>query len=1162
MNYTPSQKAAIFSRGSSVLVSAGAGSGKTRVLTERLMAYIAPEKAEMIPAELDSFLIITFTRAAAGELRGRIASAITDRLREEPENAHLRRQLSLSRSAKICTIHAYCADLLRENAAQAGLSPAFQILEEERAERLRSAALDRVLERRYSEGSDAFLQLAATVGAGRDDSRLTEQILHLHSTIQSHADPKLWIQKQMDLLQECHTDFSDTPWGRELLAESEKEVSFWAQEMERCLLLMQPVDAIRNSYETSFAETAAALRRLQTAISEGWDAAKAALPISFPRISAVKENPDPHLSEWLKARRDSCKKAAEKIAQNISGSSEDELRRLALTVSPMTQLLSLTMELEQEFQSAKRRVNGLDFTDLEHHTLALLQTEEGQATALARQISERYTEIMVDEYQDVSRVQDRLFHAISREGNNLFFVGDLKQSIYRFRLADPEIFTEKTEAFSIAPQYGAGLLIRLQENFRSRWEVLKAVNRTFTRSMSRELGDLDFGPSDELLFAADYQGVIPDPELILLQRDQVESAAVEAEAEAVAQRIEELIRDTTVTKDGKSRPLEYGDIAILLRAANSIGAVFRRALVKHGIPVASGAADDFYSSMEVATVFAMLNVLDNPHQDIPLLTVLSSPCLGFSANQLSLIRTSHPEGDFYTALKNSDDPDAVRFLSSLNHLRYQAADLGPVDMVEHVMEELDLYALCCAMPDADSRLRRISALIQLAETFQKSDENGLHRFILWLRNLERHGQEPAGGAEGGDAVKILSIHRSKGLEFPVVFCCGLGRGFNRKDTHGTVLVHPVLGLGPRVTDPERKTEYPTAARRAVEIRLNRETLSEEMRLLYVAMTRARERLILTACVKNADKLLELAGQLLAPAETGDTPPGKIPAPLLRNASCPLQWILPALVYDHAFKLTCGPQEQSVTNPQQDQDEDEISVNPELTAALEHNLTWQYPYSSAEQIPSKVTPTELKHWNDRPDEETASTAPKPQVKAVIRLPGSDNPLTATQRGSAAHLVLQHISFSMTGSREEISEEIARLVSLNFLTREEADSVKPEQILAFFNSSLGQRLIHAPRCWKEFRFSLMNDAAEIFREAASEDCILLQGVVDCCFEEEGELILLDYKTDRVDSEETLSQRIDSYRPQLSTYANALERIFRKPVREQYLIFLDIEKAVRLA
>ena len=1161
MNFTPSQSAAIFSRGSSILVSAGAGSGKTRVLTERLMAYIAPKEAGTIPAELDSFLIITFTRAAAGELRGRIASALTDRLREEPDSAHLRRQLSLSRNARISTIHAYCADLLREYAAQAGISPAFRILEEERAERLRSAALDRVLERHYNEGSDAFLQLASTVGAGRDDSRLAEQILHLHSAIQSHADPEGWVQEQISLLQKQYTDFSDTLWGRELLSETEKSASFWAEEMERCLSLMQPVEAIRKSYETSFSKTATALRRLQRAVSsEGWDSANAVLPIPFPRIGGIKNNPDPVLSEWLKKRRDSCKKATERIALNISGSSDEVLRQLRLTVLPMTQLLSLTMELEQEFQSSKRRINSLDFTDLEHRALALLQTPDGQATELAHQIAERYTEIMVDEYQDVSRVQDRLFHAISREGKNLFFVGDLKQSIYRFRLADPEIFTEKADTFSIAPLQGAGQLIRLQENFRSRWEVLQAVNRTFIRSMSRELGDLDFGPSDELIPAADYQGVMPDPELILLQREQVETEAVEAEAEAVALRIEELMRDTTVTKDGETRPLRYGDIAILLRAANSIGPVFRRALMKHGIPAASGAADDFYSSMEVAAVFAMLSVLDNPHQDIPLLTVLSSPCMGFSANQLSLIRACHPEDDFYTALCNSDDPDAIRFLSMLNRLRYQSTDLGPVDMVERVMEELDLYAVCCAMPDGDSHLRRLSALIQMAEVFQNSDEYGLHHFILWLRNLERRGQEPAGGAEGGDAVQILSIHKSKGLEFPVVFCSGLGRGFNRQDTRSTVLVHPVLGLGPRVTDPVQKTEYPSAARRAVELRLNRETLSEEMRLLYVAMTRARERLILTACVKKTDELLEQTGQLLAPAGSGLPPSGKIPASLLQNASCPLQWILPALVYDHAFTLTYGQQADALTEQRRDH-EDEGNADPELMTLLEHNLDWQYPYALAEQIPSKVTPTELKHWSEEPDEETVSTAPKAPTKTAVRLPNPEKTLTAAQRGSAMHLVLQHIPFTLTGSEEEISGEIERLVRQNFLTREEADSVAPERIQAFFECSLGRRLIHATHCWKEFRFSLLNDAIEIFPDAAPGDSVLLQGVVDCCFEEDGELVLLDYKTDRIESEETLLQRIESYRPQLNAYKKALERIFRKPVKEQYLYFLDIGKEVRL-
>ena len=1163
MSFTPSQTEAIHYRDGSVLVSAGAGSGKTRVLTERLMNYIAPVEKDVAPAELDAFLIITFTRAAAAELRGRIASAITDRLRSEPDNAHLRRQLMLNRNAQICTIHAFCADLLREQAAQAGISPAFRILEEERTERMLAAALDRVLERHYMDGSPAFRELSATVGAGRDDTRLFEQILQLHAAIQSHANPAAWVKEQIALMESEYADFSVTPWGEELLKDTERKAAFWADEMERCLALARQTESGRKIFMASLTETAAALRRLQQSVPNGWDSTRACLPIPFPRIGRVKDDPDADLTAWIKERREACKKSIEAIRRNVSSDSEEVLHQLRQTAPAMSLLLTLTMELEHEFQMAKKRVNGLDFNDLEHRTLSLLRTPEGEPTELARQISGRYTEIMVDEYQDVSRVQDQLFHAVSKAGQNLFFVGDVKQSIYRFRLADPSIFIEKCELYEadsshsdqgeLSGEKAPGRLIRLQENFRSRGVVLDAVNRTFRRCMSKDLGGLDYGPFDELIPGASYSGTSSNPEIILLQREEAENGALEAEAEAAASRIQELMHTMTVEKDGSFRPLRYSDIAVLLRAANSVGNVFRRVFIKHGIPVSSSTAGDFYGSVEVSTVFAMLDVMDNPHQDIPLLTLLRSPCLNFTEEQLSIIRALRPDADLYTALCESKDPDAVSFLRRLHKLRQEAEDRHPAELTERTIEDLDLYAVCSAMPDSGQRLHRLAVLIQLAESFRKSGEYGLHHFIIWLRNLEQRGEEPPGGSGDGNAVQILSIHKSKGLEFPVVFCCGLGRLFNKQDVRNTVLLHPELGLGPYVTDPVRKIEYPSAVRRAVEVRLNRETLSEEMRLLYVAMTRAREQLILTACVKKLDERLQQTKNLIPPGVEKGSYPEKIPAELLKNASCPLCWVLPALVFDRAFvlktDLNC-----STVEPARDGAEngDEATVS-DLEALLEKNITWRYPHAAAETLPSKVTPTELKVLQYKPDPEIASTAPSPQERVHILLPDLKEKLSAARFGSAAHLVLQNISFHKTESINGITDEIQRMLQQNFLTPEEAQSVKPEMIFNFFQSGLGRRMARASRCWREFRFSLMSEADEVFLGTRSEDRILVQGVVDAFFEENGSLVLVDYKTDRVESDAMLQQRTELYRSQLDTYAKALERIFGLPVCEKILVFL---------
>lgn len=1142
MDFTKSQAEAIHYRGGSTLVSAGAGSGKTRVLTERLMEFIDPHDPGCGPENIDRFLIITFTRAAAGELRGRISDAIADRLREDPMNMHLRRQLLLCHQAHIGTIHSFCADLLRENAGMIGISPMFRILEEERSERLRTAALQRLLEESYEEQSDAFLRLVNSVGAGRDDTRLSNILLKLHSGLQSHAYPERWVQAQIEFLSGEVTDITDTPWGAELLKDAMEETAFWAEQMDEAVRTMQAEETIYLAYGDSFSDTADAIRRLCSQLKVGWDSAASCFPIPFPKLKPIRNNPNPELCDELKDMRDACKKDMDKLAAVFSAASSEVVEEIRRTSIEMQELMRLTLRLEDTFQTAKKRINGLDFSDLEHLTLRLLLNADGSQTALGASIASRFVEVMVDEYQDVSRVQDQIFHAVSRKGENLFFVGDLKQSIYRFRLADPGIFTEKSRRYGKNER--GERLIPLRENFRSRPEVLNAVNAVFSRCMSMELGDLDYGEGDALIAGAQYLGEAEHPELILLPREEADSTDLEAEAALVAEEIKRRIQHTKVQDGAIQRPLQYRDIAILLRAANSVGPVFRRILIAAGIPVTSGTGGGFYQSVEVSSVFAMLTLLDNPHRDIPLISLLRSPAYGFSEEKLSLIRKDNADSDFFTALCASEDPDAEAFVKRLNNLRMESVDLNPVQLTERIIEELDLWAICSAMPDGEHRTQNLMEFITLAETFCSSGELGLHRYVRWLENLEQKGLDPETCAESGNAVQILSVHRSKGLEFPVVFYSGLGRMFNRQDTRDAVLVHPELGLGPKVTDVERKIEYPTVARRAISRRLTREMLSEEMRLLYVAMTRAREQLIMTACIRKADERMEEAQRLGRYK--------KIPGMLLQSASCPYQWILPAAVCSDSIRVEIS-HVQTRDVEQTKVPGGENKINGELLHQLDRNLAWKYPYQQAEQLPSKITATELKHrMTEDSDAVTLLNRDLRQAR-FEELDLTREKISATRRGTAMHLVLQHIDFDRTGSVEEIHAEIERLTRLRFLQEEEAASVKAENVRDFFASSVGRRILCADRCWREFRFSLMTDIDLLLHSDTDGEKVLLQGIVDCCIEERGELVIVDYKTDRVTGEEEIRERAENYRIQLETYAMAIERIFNKPVKERILYFI---------
>ena len=1155
---TPAQKAAIEARGSALLVSAGAGSGKTRVLTERLMSRICDDDE---PMDLDSFLIITFTRAAAGELRGRIMEELAERLAREPGNRRLRRQNALCSRAQIGTIHSFCASLLRENCHLLGLSPDFKIVDEERAEAMKQAALERVLETRYEKSEDypGFLSLADTVGAGRSDERLSALVLSLHSRMQCHARPEEWVREQVSALQAPAEDAGETPWGREILAQARGVAAYWAGELDRLMERMSSQEKISAAYMDSFSHTAEEVRELSRCLDIGWDRARACLPVSFERLKVLRNSPDTQLSELLKSRREECKKAMKGLEELLYAPSAQLLEEMRQTAPAMEALLELTLDFDREFEKDKRRRSLVDYSDLEHYAARLLTDREGQPTALALRMSRRYGEIMVDEYQDVSRVQDAIFRAISREGKNLFMVGDVKQSIYRFRLADPEIFTEKYLSYSDTEAPGLPRRILLRENFRSRREILEGANALFSLCMSRRLGDMDYDDAAALRYGANYAGSVPPPELLLLDAasgDEDSPDKTAREAAFVADRIKALVKGgCTVTGREGPRPLEYGDIAILLRSANTVGPAYRRAMLERGIPVASAQGGDYFDSLEVSALVSLLAVLDNPHQDVPLIAVLRSPAFAFTPDELSEIRSANRQGDFYTALKAAvENSEKCRdFLELLERLRDLASDMSMAELSWLLLERLDLLALCSAMEDGEQRRERLMAFIGLAERYEGSGYRGLHRFVLWLRKLREKGQEPQLGASGSSAVQIMSIHKSKGLEFPVVFLCDTARRFNKQDSRDTVLVHPELGLGPKLTDTVRRVEYPTLARNAIKLRLEREMLSEEMRLLYVAMTRARERLFITAAVKKPEEALEKAGSLVSRPMAPE---------LLSQAGSMSDWLIYAALADGGehLKLSLPQQQPEAEEPASESRAQRPGADPAQLRELERELSFVYPYAEAEGLPSKVTATELKgRWE--PDAEAASLREKPA--GVFPMPDftrAERPLTGAEKGVATHLLLQYMDFSRSGSPEEIEAETERLCSQGFLSRREAKAVDVKAVKKLFDSPLGQRMKSCRKLYREFKFSLLWDAEEIYRKAPGEQ-LLLQGVVDCCLEEEDGLVVIDYKTDRVKTAEELEERSRFYRGQLLSYAAAMERIHGKKVKQCLLYFISAGKTLEI-
>ena len=1154
---TLSQRLAIESRGSNILVSAGAGSGKTKVLTERLMSYLTDPTA---PVDIDRFLIITYTRAAAGEMRGRIMEEISKKLAEDPGNKHLRKQNALCVKAQIGTIHSFCANILRENCHLAELSPDFKVLDEDRASAMKAAALDRVLEHRYesSEKYPGFILLADTVGQGRDDRQLAEIIMTLHGKMQCHPRPELWAERQKELMNLTGEDAGETPWGREILDYALRSAEFWSEEFDRLIAQISGNEAIADKYLESFEITAEGIRELARAINDGWDKAAECPPVEFPKLKPLRNSPDAELTERAKARRSACMAEMKKIRAQFYAPSDKLLAEMRACAPAMSALLDLVTDFDKEYCKDKHRAGYADYSDLEHLAAQLLTEKNGEPTSLARSLSKRYTEIMVDEYQDVSQVQDTIFRAISDNNRNLFMVGDVKQSIYRFRLADPEIFTDKYLNYAKAGEArdGEARCIMLQENFRSRREILECANAVFRLCMTRELGDIDYNEDAELKYGAvRYEGDVPKPEIILadLQNavgdDDDEKPEKSAfEARIVGRKILELM-GSGITVGG--RPLEYGDIAILMRSANTVGGIYRRELAAMGIPADGGESRDFFESIEVSSVISMLSVIDNPHKDVPLIAALRSPAFGFSADELSEIRSAKPRGDFYSALvkRAETNTKCADFLRVTENFRALAADMSACELLRRLINELDLLAVCSAMTDGRQRRANLMELAELSERFDATGYKGLHRFVLWLRQLSEKGKGVASRNSEGSSVRIMTVHKSKGLEFPVVFLSDTARRFNMSDNKEAVLIHSKLGLGPKVFNAEKGIQYPTLARNAIALRAKRETLSEEMRLMYVALTRPRERLYITAVMKKVPEFLEKRKAELSVPMSPQS---------LAAASAPISWLVSAALADEEKHIKISKYVPDAHEKAGAENSAAVEADREAAKELERRLGFVYPHKDAQELPSKITATELK-GREEADADAQSIVPKPQRR--FRMPDftkKDKPLTGAEKGIATHLALQYMDISQTGSVEAIEREIQRLFEKRFISQREREAVDTQAIYKLFSSPLGERMRKADFMEREFHFSLLCPANKLLGKAADEK-ILLQGVVDCCIAEGGKLTVIDYKTDNVRSEEDIKKKSEFYRSQISAYAAALSRIFDMEVKESVLYFLSAGKEI---
>jgi len=1159
---TKEQRQAVENRGGMLLVSAAAGSGKTKVLVDRLMGYILDPKD---PANIDDFLIITYTKAAAAELRGKIAAKLSELIAQGNSGKHLQQQMQRLYLAKISTVHGFCTDILRQYAYRLDVSADFRVADEGESLQLQLKALDQVLDAAYetAQQNQDFCAFVDSQGLGRDDRRIPEIILKVYNSSRCHLHPEKWLQWCAGRGEESLSDVTNTPWGQYLIADLKRYISLEINAMNRCISAATGSDGMEKPVAL-FTATVAQLQALYDCKS--WDEIVLNQSIDFGRLTFPKNCNDLQLVEQMKAVRNACKDGLAKRLRAFSDTAGQIINDLKLSFSAARGLVCLVHDFTNAYDRLKRNRGVLDFGDLEHKTLDLLLGKQRTGiTALADEIGAQFREVMVDEYQDSNQIQDAIFNALTQKRQNCFMVGDVKQSIYQFRLADPSIFIEKYNDYlpAEAAHIGEGRKVLLSHNFRSSGGVISAVNDVFSLTMSPQVGGLSYGEA-ELLREGIPHTHLCEPEVSLYGIDVIQDTYAE-EASFVADEICRLLDGSHSVRDGdKLRPIAPEDIVILLRSPGSVGAEFQYALQTREIRCTTGDSSDLLQTEEIATLRAILQVVNNPLQDIPLTAALVSPVFGFTAEDLASLRGTNRRDEIYVLLRDATDSKCCNFMNILRKLRSCANVSSVTELLSEVYKETKLLSIYSSMTDGEARLDNLQTFFQIASDYETTGPKELGRFLEYLDAAENRGLAGAGSQQEKGSVTIMSIHKSKGLEFPVVFLCGLSRKFNQESAQSQVLCDKDLGLGLDCVDAKWRVRYPTIAKRAISAKIRREGISEEMRVLYVAMTRARDRLIMTYAAKNfAADLQELTMRMdMCSSEL-----------LASEANCPGSWILqtaltktesgeffalggkPSCTHVSSFPWKVSVASANIACINQQAEEISVPTIPqEFLDKISAGLAFTYANSAATQVPSKLTATQLK--GRALDHEIAEGTQ--ELRSVeFRKPCSEKAASGKNYGNAIHAVMQYIRFSMCDSANSIREDVQRMAQERLISPEQAEMVDCEKIAAFFETTLGKKLQGSEHVLREFKFSILEDAEKFYPDAKGEQ-ILLQGIVDCALIEEDTITVLDFKTDYV-TEDTLPLIMEKYRLQVLAYSNALARIYQMPVQRACLYFFALNRFV---
>ena len=1187
--WTNEQLSAITQKGNNILVAAAAGSGKTTVLVERIIRKIINDNVD-----IDKILVVTFTNAAASEMRERILTALYKQIDEDPLNQRLRKQIVLLNKASICTIDAFCLDIIRNNFFEIGASSNFRIADNTELELLKQEAIEETFEELYLENDDEFNKLIELYAGYKDDENLKNIILKIHNYIQSAPFPEDWLEEQIEKFNMSNIeDFSQTEWGKIILKNFRDEVLNSIQILESSKHQLDMITEL-SKFSLVVADDINQLKFLE----QNWDNWERAHEIAnnlkfktWPTDKKVVSN----LKEETKKARDNVKKRISKaVSQTFIYNTEEAVEDINAMYPILKKIKDVTLKFMEKFSEKKSNKNIMDFSDIEHYALKILlkKDENGiyQKTEVAKKYEEKFNEIAIDEYQDSNLVQEYILTSISN-GKNIFMVGDVKQSIYRFRQAKPELFLDKYQKYGLEPnEYGQK--IKLFKNFRSRENILDTTNLIFSDIMSADFGEIEYDESEYLNLGATYEEPTENVEfagkteldIIDLKKEENEDGEeieednssellekTEIEAKFVANRIQKLIKSKYQVYDRKTgyRDITYKDIVILLRATSNTANVFEKELLNLNIPVFSDQAENYLESIEIRTITSLLKIIDNPYRDIPLATVMRSIIGDFTDNELIEIRLTQNEGYFYDSLKEAKaspkidgklKEKVINFLNKLNKWREEERYLPLNEFIQKIYEETDYYNYVRLMPNGQVRKANLKMLLDRAKDYEKISFKGLFNFIRYLEKVKSSNSDLSSAkviGENENVVRIMSIHKSKGLEFPVAIISRTDKKFNQKDLNESILLHQDIGFGMQYINYDRKIEYTTATKEAIKIKTKEESIAEEMRILYVALTRAKEKLIITGVENDFTKSIEQKKELL---EIYEKENDKINHLVLKKYLSYLEWI--ELVYlnhqDIENQITLNKiAKKDVLKAEENQEEQE-KKNIELPEKIDYEkineiLNWQYKYKEMTNIQSKMSVTKIKELKNNETQKQQHIEIKPKFML------DKTKVSSAERGTITHLILQKLDFTKEYSKEELAQFVNNLCTKNIITQIQKDSINIEKIYQIINTQFIKNLKNAKEIKKETPFYTYINTKEIYNTQNSEN-ILVQGIIDLYYiNQQNEVILVDYKTDYVEG--SGEELIDKYKVQLEIYKKALEESLKEKVKHVYIYSIYLNKEIEI-